>query len=66
VALKVAGARGGLVTFHTERGTVPGGVVARAGRALTAKVSDVRWVRAEARRPDTSMIAFTNPIRLRR
>lgn len=66
VALKLAGARGGIVAFNTDGGTVAGGVVAGAGHAVTAKVSGVRWVWAEVRRPDGSMIAFTNPIRLRR
>ena len=66
VALKAAGARGAAVTFHTDRGTVPGGVVAGAGRAVKAKVAGVRYVWAEVRRADGTMIAFTNPIRLRR
>ena len=50
------------MTFHTDRGPAGGGSVASSQNTVSAQVDDARWVRAEVRRADGTMVAFTNPI----
>lgn len=64
---RVRGVPRGVVTFHTERGTVHNAVLPASGSG------DVQWstnakesgfVRLEARHPDGRMAALSNPIAL--
>ena len=62
--LRVRGAAGASVTLKTDRGVAATLASADDDAVLKASVAG-RWVRAEVRRPDGSMVALTNPIWLR-
>ena len=63
--LRIKGAAGTVATLKTDRGTVATLNVDDTDATLKASVTGARWVRAEVRRPDGSMVALTNPIWLR-
>jgi predicted metal-dependent phosphoesterase TrpH len=66
VALRVQGATGDTVSFHTDRGEAGGGTVDSADATVTTRLATARWVRAEVRHPDGTMAALTDPIWLAR
>ncbi len=66
VELRVTGAPGTVVSFHTDRGPADGGAVTSSDDTIAVRVADARWARVEVRRADRTMVAFTNPIWLGR
>jgi alkaline phosphatase len=63
ICLRVRGAAGTHVTFHTEEGIVHAAAVSGEDETVTwIMPTHPKYARAEVRRSDTSMVAFTNPV----